>query len=62
MDLESPWKQVSGMSMRDFLDQVKGDVQTPKCALYHSVGRDPGLNKKKKSELSTIIYLSLLSD
>ena len=50
------------MSMRDFLDQVKGDVQTPKCALHHCVGGDPGLNKKKKSELSTIIYLSLLSD
>lgn len=62
MNLESLWKQVSGMTMRDFLDQVKGDIQTPKCVLHHSVGWDPGLNKKNKSELSTMVHLSLLSD
>lgn len=50
------------MTMRDFLDQVKGDIQTPKCVLHHSVGWDPGLNKKNKSELSTMVHLSLLSD
>lgn len=62
MDLESLWKQVSGMAMMDFLDQVKGDIQTPKCVLHHSVGWDPVLNKNNKSELSTMVHLSLLSD
>lgn len=44
---------VSGMSVRDFLDQANWNVQIPKCRLHHSV---------KGWELSTFVHLSLLSD
>lgn len=56
--LESCWRQISGMSVREFLDCVNWGRKThPNHGLHHSLSWGPRMNRKEKAAFSQFLEL-----
>jgi hypothetical protein len=58
--LESCWSQISGMSVREFLDCVNWGRKThTNHGLHHSLSWGPRMNRKEKAAFSQFLELEL---